>query len=189
MAATTISRSFTASSEVASAAAIRAAFAEHKQELTWLAEFLSDDVLMASACVTDARDLMENSEDEICQEYLELWTRDATIRAVLDLKRMRIAELSAPHEQDDFVGQKHPPMSLETMEFVVRESEIIRCRLDSLCRFALVLCGFEQRSAGRVACLLGISRHAVEAAYSCALETLEVIYCQAVLEGCSCAAA
>jgi DNA-directed RNA polymerase specialized sigma24 family protein len=72
---------------------------------------------------------------------------------------------------------------------VVRESDVIRLRLDSLCRFVLVLCGFEQRSTGEAALLLGISKHAVEAAYGSALESLEVIYCQAVLASCGCVAA
>ncbi|MBZ5647702.1 MAG: hypothetical protein LAN37_10815 [Acidobacteriia bacterium] len=189
MAAITISRSIAASSEIASAAEIRAAFAEHKQELTWLAEFLSDDELMASACVTDARDLMENNNDEICQECLQMWTREATIRSVLDFKRMRIAELSSMYEHDDLVGQEHPPMSLQTMEFVVRESDNVRSRLDCLCRFVLVLCGFAQHSANQAALLLGISTHAVEAAYSSALESLEIIYCQVLVEAAGCAAA
>jgi len=181
MATTTISRSL--SSEIASTAEIRAAFAEHKEELTWLAEFLSGDQLMASACVTDARDLMENNnEDEICQECLQMWTREATIRSVLDFKRMRIAELSSMYEHDDLVGQEHPPMPLHTMELVLRESDNVRSRLDCLCRFVLVLCGFAQHSANQAALLLGVSTHVVEAAYTTALETLEVISCQAVLE-------
>jgi DNA-directed RNA polymerase specialized sigma24 family protein len=188
MATTTISRSI--SSEIADTAEIRAAFAEHKQELTWLAEFLSADELMASACVTDARNLMENNnEDEICQECLRMWAREATIRSVLDFKRMRIAELSSMYEHDDLVGQEHSPMSLQTMEFVVRESDNVRSRLDCLCRFVLVLRGFAQHSANQAALLLGVSTHAVEAAYTSALETLEVISCQAVLEASGWAAA
>ncbi len=190
MAAITISPSVASSSGIASAAEIRAAFAEHKEELAWLVEFLSDDELMASACVSDARDLMENNnEDEICRECLQMWMREATIRSVLDLKRIRIAELSSTYENDAIASVEHLPMTVERMEFVVRASEIIRPRLDSLCRFALVLCGFERRSTGQAALLLGISKRVVQAAYTTALELLEVIYCQAVLEAHGCAAA
>ena len=190
MAATTISGNIGTSSGIADAEEIRAVFTEHRRELTWLAEFLSDDELMASACVTDARDLMENNnEDEICQECLQMWTQEATIRSVLDFKRLRIAELSSMYEHDDLVGQKQPPMSLQTMEFVVRESDNVRTRLDCLCRFVLVLCGFAQHSANQAALLLGISTHAVEAAYTSALETLEVIYCQELFESYGCVAA
>jgi len=183
MATTSINPRITAGSGIASAAEIRAAFAENREELMWLAEFLSDDLLTASACVTDARDLMENNkEEEICSECLQAWTREAIVRSVLDLKRTRIAALSSTYELEDVVCRQPQPMSSSTVDLVVRESDIVCMRLDSLCRFAVVLCGFEQRSADQAARFLGVSKHAVEAAYSRALEILEVIYCQTVLE-------
>ena len=189
MAATTTSETIATNSGIAGAEEIRAAFTEHRRELTWLAEFLTDDELMASACVADARNLTDNNEDEICQECVRRWPREATIRSALDLKRMRIAELSSAYEDGAFAGQQHPPLSLDSIELVVRESDVIRLRFDSLCRFVLILCGVEQRSTGDAALLLGISKHAVEAAYSRALEWLEVIYCQAVLESYGCVTA
>ena len=189
MAAITTSETIATSSGIAPAEEIRAAFTEHRRELTWLAEFLTDDELMASACVADARNLTDNNEDEICQECVRRWPREATIRSALDLKRTRIAELSSAYEDGAFVGQQHPLLSLDRIELVVRESDVIRLRLDSLCRFVLILCGVEQRSTGDAALLLGISKHAVEAAYSSALESLEVIYCQAVLESYGCVTA
>lgn len=183
MAAITINGSFAKSSAIANADEIGAAFAEHKQELTWLAEFLTNDELMASACVADAGDLSEsNKEDEICQECVRTWPREATIRSALDLKRTRIAELSLAYECEDQIGRQHDPLSSDIIEVVVSESDVIRRRLDSLCRFVLVLCGIERHSVRDVACLLGISKHAVEAAYSRALGFLEVMYCQEVLE-------
>ena len=189
MASTTISTSLSATAEIASAAEIRAAFVEHKEELTWLAEFLSDDELTASACVADARDLMENNEEEVCQECLQTWAREATLRSVLGLKQMRIAELSSRYERDDLIAREHAPMPLDTIEFVVRRSDIVRRRLDSLCRFVLVLCGLEHHSVRDAARVLGISKHAVQVAYATVLEFLDVVYCQAVLEACSCATA
>lgn len=187
---TTINTDIAATSGIATAEEIRAAFSEHKQELTWLAEFLTGDELMASACVTDARDLTEsNNEDEICQERLQLWAREATVRSAVDFKRMRIAELSSTYEHGDFIGHHHLPLSPDRIELVVRESDTIRSRLDSLCRFVIILCGFERRSFGEAAQVLGISKCAVEAAYSSALDILEVIYCQAVVESYGLAAA
>ena len=189
MAAITTSKTIANSSGIAPAEEIRAAFTEHRRELTWLAEFLTDDELMASACVADARNLTDNNEDEICQDCIGRWHREATILSALDLKQTRIAELSSVYESyeyDVFVGQQHPPLSLDRIDLVVRESDVIRLRLDSLCRFVLILCGVEQCSTGDAALLLGISKHAVEAAYSSALESLEVIYCQAVLESYGC---
>jgi len=186
MSAITTSGTIATRSGIAPAEEIRAAFTEHRRELTWLAEFLTDDDLMASACVGDARNLTDNIEDEICEECVRRWPREATIRSALDLKRTRIAELSSAYENGAFVGQQHPPLSLDRIDLVVRESDAIRLRLDSLCRFVLILCGVEQRSTGDAALLLGISKPAVEAAYSSALESLEVIYCQAVLESYGC---
>ncbi len=80
-------------------------------------------------------------------------------------------------------------MSPSTMDFVVRESDMVGSRLDSLCRFVLILCGFEGRSAGEAARLLGISEQATKIAYCSALESLEVVYCQAVLDSHGCAVA
>ncbi len=183
MPTTTINTDIAATSGIATAEEIRTAFTEHKQELTWLAEFLTGDELMASVCVTDARDLTEsNNEDEICQERLQQWAREATVRSAVDFTRMRIAELCSTYEHGDFIGHHHPQLSPDRMELVVRESDRIRSRLDSLCRFVIILCGFEQRSFAEAAHVLGISKHAAEAAYSYALEILEVIYCQWVLE-------
>lgn len=191
MAAITTNETVPNSSAIASAEDVRAAFREHKRELTWLAEFLTDDELIASACIADARELSTNNnkKDEICQECVQQWPREATILSALDVKRARIAELSAAYEHVECSPHQHTPLSLDKIELVVRESEVIRRHLDSLCRFALVLCGVEHHSVREVARLLGISKHAVEAAYDSALEFLEVIYCQAVLEAYGCAAA
>ncbi len=191
MAAITSNEAITNDSAIASAEDVRAAFGEHKRELTWLAEFLTDDELIASACVADARELSANNhkEDEISQECVQQWPREATIRSALDVKRARIAELSAAYEHVECGPRQHTPLSLDKIELMVRESEVIRRHLDSLCRFVLVLCGVEHRCVHDVACLLGISKHAIEAAYDNALELLEVIYCQAVLEAYGCAAA
>lgn len=187
----TTNENITTSSTIGTAEEVRAAFSEHTRELTWLAEFLTDDELMASACVADARDLSKknNTEDEICQECVRSWPREATIRSALDVTQSRITDLSPAYESADCTPQQHPPLSLDRIELVVRESEVIRCHLDSLCRFVLILCGVEHYTVGDVACLLGISKHAVQIAYTTALECLEVIYCQTVLETYGCAAA
>ncbi len=168
MAVITTNENITTSSAIGTAEEVRGAFSEHTRELTWLAEFLTDDELMASACVADARDLSRknNREDEICQECVRSWPREATIRSALDVKQSRIAELSPAYESADCTPQRHPPLSLDRIELVVRESEVIRCQLDSLCRFVLILCGIEHHSVRDVARLLGISKHAVQAAYS-----------------------
>jgi len=71
--------------------------------------------------------------------------------------------------------------------FIISESLDVRHQLDVLCRFVLILCGVEQRSSGEAAVLLGISKQVVAAAYCAALESLEVIRCQSILESGYCA--
>ncbi len=190
MAGTTTNELIAAGSAIATAEEVQAVFNEHARELIWLAEFLTDDELLASACVEDAGHVSENNkEDEICQECAQSWSREATVRSALDVKRMRIAELAPVYEWEETTGRPPAPLSSESVELLVRESDVIRRRLDSLCRFVLILCGVEHHSARDVARLLGIRRHAVEAAYISALQLLEAIYCQAVLEAYGCPAA
>jgi len=181
MAAITSNEIIGASSAIARPEDIRAAFTDHKEELTWLAEFLTDDELMASACLIDARTLTDDNMDEICGAALASWPRDATICSALDFRRMRISELAWVYEHR-VCCRPHRPLSLEMLEFVVRHSDAIRLQLDSLCRFVLIVCGVEQRSASDAALLLGISKHVVEVAYSRVLQALEVMYCEEFLE-------
>jgi len=181
MAAITTSGSIANSPGISSGEAIRTPFAEHNQELTWLAEFLTGDETVASACVIDASTLTqgENGKD---REWLCPWPREATIRSALDVQRVRIGQLSSVYDRCDCVYGEHAAVSLETLEFLVRESNVIRVRLDTICRFVLVLCGIGNRRSREVALLLGISEHAVEAAYCAALQSIDAIRCQAIVE-------
>jgi len=187
MAAITTSGSIATGPRISSEEAIRTPFAEHNQELTWLAEFLTDETV-ASACVIDASTLTEGSNGKD-QEWLWPWPREATIRSALDVQRVRIAQLSSVYERRDCVFGGHPSLSLEMLEFLVRESDVIRVRLDTICRFVLVLCGIGNRGSREVASLLGISEHAVEAAYCAALQSIDVIRSQAIVESYGYAAA
>jgi len=179
-----------ASSATASTEEVRVAFEEHQQELTWLAEFLTDDQYIASMCLAGGRTLSDNKNKErsLYPENVEKWPQEATICSALELKRTRIAELASMYESLDPAGADLP-LPPDAIELVVRESDLIRLRLDSIGRFVLILRGIERHSVDFIACLLGISKHAVEAAYSHAIGLLEVIYCQTVLESYECAAA
>jgi hypothetical protein len=181
MAATVITGTFTPSSGMVSAEEIRTAFIENQQALTWLAEFLTDNEMIASACVIDACALTER-EYEIGKEWFWALPRYATIHSALDIQRVRIAQLAPVYERGGCVHKHHAPLSQDMIGFVACESDSIRHQLDVLCRFVLILCGIEERSSGEAALLLGISKHAVEAAYCAALQSLEVIRCQAILE-------
>ena len=181
MAAIASSGIITSSSGIASADEIRTAFAENNQALTWLAEFLTGDEIIASACVVDACTLTER-DYETGQEWYWTWPRNATIQSTLDVQRTRIVQLSLVYERAGCIHGEHEHLPQEMIEFVANESEAIRVQVDVLCRFVLILCGVERRTSNEVALLLGISKHAVEAAYCAALEMLEVIWCEIILE-------
>ncbi|HEY2236430.1 MAG TPA: hypothetical protein VGK01_23370 [Candidatus Angelobacter sp.] len=185
MAAIITSGTITTSSAVARAEEIRTAFVENKQALTWLAEFLTGDEMIASACVIDACHLTEREYDR-GQEWSWTWPRNATIHSALAIQRSRIAQLSPVYDHGCCIREYHGPLSQDMIGFVASESDVIRHKLDVLCRFALILCGVEQRPPAEAARLLGISKHAVDVAYSAALESLEIIRCQAILESGDC---
>jgi hypothetical protein len=187
MAAIITSGTITTSSAVARAEEIRTAFIENKQALTWLAEFLTGDEMIASACVIDACNLTER-EYAIEQEWFWTWPRSATIHSALDIQRSRIAQLSPGYDRRDCIHEYHAPLFQDMIEFVASESGAIRNRLDVLSRFVLILCGVEQRPSCEAARLLGISKHAVDVAYCAALDSLEVIWCEAILESGGCVA-
>jgi len=177
-------------SGLATADDIRAAFTEHREELAWLAGFITGDEMLAAACLIDARKLAQN-EGKVVQEWLWTSAREWTIRAALDVQRVRIAQLSSAYDQVTCIYEQHaaPPLDIDTLEFLVRESDEIRLRLDSICRFVLVLRGIENRRSREVARLLGISEHAVESAYDAAIKSLDVIRSQAIVESYGSAAA
>ena len=175
------SGTITSSSGIAGAEGIRTAFIENNQALTWLAEFLTGDEMIASACVIDACNLTER-EYEIGQEWFWTWPHNATIHSALDIQRSRIAQLSPVYDRGGCTNEHHAPLSQDMIGFVASESDVIRHKLDVLCRFVLILCGVERQPPGEAALLLGISKHAVDVAYCAALDSLEVIRCQAILE-------
>ena len=185
MAAITTSGTIPTSSAIASAEEIRTAFIENDQALTWLAEFLTGDKMIASACVIDACTLTER-EYEIEEEWFWAWPRNATIQSALEMQRSRIAQLSSVYDRGGCMHGHHAPLSQDMIGFMASKSEAIRHQLDVFCRFVLILCGAEQRPSDETALLLGTSKHAVEVAYCAALELLEVIWCQAILEGDGC---
>ena len=117
MATTTITRSIPATSHIASTAEIREAFASQKLELTWLSEFLSNNELIASVCLSDARNMLENNEQDAGhQRSLPMRIREATFRSVVSFNRMRIAELSPMYEASEGSCGKHLVLAGESLE-------------------------------------------------------------------------
>jgi len=152
-------------------------FSQYREELQWLANFLTGDERVAAACVVDACALAE-SENPGFQEWLLEWGRLATIRSAEQVQQKRIAHLSSTYALRPCIHGGHAALASDSVELLVEESCVLMARMDVLCRFALVICGLEKRSAQDAALLLGVDQNSVEAAYCAAIKALEVIGCE-----------
>ena len=152
-------------------------FSQHREELEWLANFLTGDETIAAACLVDACALAE-SENPGFQEWILKCACLATIRSAVEIQQRRIVQLSFAYQQRPCIHGKHTALSSDWREILVEESGVVIARLDALCRSALVICGLEKRSAYEAAVLLGIDPAAVEGAYCAAIKSLEVISCE-----------
>jgi hypothetical protein len=160
----------------ASDEAIRSTFVEHREELRWLADFLTGSDEVAEACVVDVYRLAQKSWE--LEDWLPVSPAFAIICAALEIQRKRIAELSNVYEGRMCLHPTHGQLAPESLEFIVGKSEVIRSRLDTLSRFVLVICGIEKSSYLEASQWLGISPIAVESALCAAVESLEVIECE-----------
>jgi len=153
------------------------AFSQHREELEWLANFLTGDEMVATACVVDAWAVAE-SENAGFQDWLSEWACMATIRAAIQIHQRRIAQLASTYKRRPCIHGGHLALSSDLREILVEESNGLIARLDVLCRFALVICGLEKRSAHEAALLLGVDATSVEGAYCAAIKFLEAIGCE-----------
>ena len=161
--------------------AIRGSFAEHQEELRWLAVFLTGNEQVAEACVVDACEFSQKLF-ELMPDRLPVSPAFAAIDSALEIQRARIADLSPIYENCLCLHTSHEQLSRESLEFVVMESDVIRLRLDTLCRFVLIICGIEKFTCAEAARWLGISTLAVEGAYCAAVDALEVVDCEAQMD-------
>jgi len=152
-------------------------FSQHREELEWLANFLTGDEGIATACLVDACALAE-SENPGFDEWLLKCACLATIRSAVQIQQRRIVQLSFAYTQRPCIHGGHTALSSDWREILVEESSVVIARLDVLCRFALVICGLEKRSAYEAAVLLGIDPAGAEGAYCAAIKSLEVISCE-----------
>ena len=160
---------------------VREAFREHREELAWLAVFLTADTELAKVCVVDAFALATTPED-VFAESLDSWTRRCTIRSAVEMQQWRISLLASIYEGTPCRHHRHAPLAPVVLDLLYDKPEDLGLCLDVLCRAALVLCGIEGYSSTESALILGASRTAVEAAYCTALEFLEVLSCKMLAE-------
>lgn len=149
----------------------------NREELEWLANFLTGDEKIAEACVVDVCAQAE-SENLSLQEWSSAWASMSTIRSAAQIQQQRIAQLSCAYMQCGCIHREDIALSSDSCDLLLEESSVIFARLDIFCRFALVICGLEKRSANEAALLLGVDPASVEGAYCAAIKSLEVISCE-----------
>ena len=160
---------------------VRDLFKEHKEELAWLAVFLTGNAELAKVCVVDAFAFATAPSDELV-ESLERWTRGCTIRSAVEMQQSRISLLACIYERTPCRECNHDPLAPVPLDLLCDKLEELGLCLDVLCRAALVLIGIEHYSPSESAQILKISRTAVESAYCAALEFLEVLSCKMLMD-------
>jgi DNA-directed RNA polymerase specialized sigma24 family protein len=152
---------------------VRKIFADYHDALHWLAGFLIGDKL-APACVIDACNIAERQGPEF-HEWLAHWAALATLRCALQRQEADIVKLAPAYEQFEGVHEKRSPLSPEDLQLLIEESDVLRARLDVLCRYVLIMHGIAKDSCEEVAAQLEVSPSAVERAYCVAFDTLHLI--------------
>ncbi len=169
-----VSKSFT---EPAVSEYVDTVFSQDREALEWLANFLTGDEKIAEACLVDACSLAE-LENPGLQEWPSKWASMSTIRSAAQIQQQRIAQLSSAYMQSGYIHGGHTVLSSDWSDILLEESSVVCTRLDVFCRFALVICGLEKRSANEAALLLGVDPASVDGAYCTAIKCLEVISCE-----------
>ena len=158
---------------VTSPEGIRGTFVEHQQELRWLAGFLTGDDNVGEACVVDACAFAQRS-CTVDADWPAVSPALAVIFSAMQIQRSRIRELCSVY--DGRISQPaEGPLPAGALELIVMESDVLRCRLDTICRFLLAICGFQGCTLTEAAAWLGISQSAAEAAYSAAVELIDAL--------------
>ncbi len=152
---------------------VRKIFADYHDALHWVAGFLIGDKL-APACVIDACNIAERQGPEF-HEWLAHWAALATLRCALQRQEADIVKLAPTYERFEGVHEKRSPLSPEDLQLLIEESDVLRARLDVLCRYVLIMHGIAKDSCEDVAAQLEVSPSAVERAYCVAFDTLHLM--------------
>ena len=158
--------------DYASASDVRNAFSKRREELQWLAFFITADEATAAECVTDACSLTEK-QNTVFGQWLATWARYATIRSAINHRQIAIKEMVNRYAGEQCPHGAHSKLSTELLDRVVDQTDWFVETLDVLQRAALVICGVERHSISEAALLLGQSKATVLSAYCSSLAALE----------------
>ena len=156
---------------------VRNAFCEHREDLAWLAVFLTANAELANVCMVDSCAVAATPKD-VCVHWLQSWIRCCTIRSAVEMQQSRIFLLGAVYERTASHRRDYTPLAPLVLDVLYDKPERFGRCLDVLCRAAMVLIGIEHYSPTESAQILGVSRSALEAAYCAALEFFEILGCE-----------
>lgn len=150
---------------------IRRVFGDYHNVLHWLATFLIGDEDLANACIVDACKVAER-QTPVFHEWLIHWAARATVHCAFVSQRECLSELASAYQGDE-EDCECPPLSVESLEWLVKNADVIRKQLNTLCRFVLVLRGIAGDPCESIASQLHVSQTAVEKAYQAAFEMID----------------
>src|SRR5208337_1261254 len=99
-------------------------FSQNREELEWLANFLTGDQKIAEACVVDACAQAE-LESPGLQEWPSTWASMSTIRSAAQIQQQRIAQLSSAYMQSGFIDGGHTVLSSDCCDVLLEESSVV----------------------------------------------------------------
>lgn len=141
----------------------------HRKQLRWLALFLTGEESMAEACLShDALSALPYRQ--VFLDWIDHWARHAVIITAAKLQQIQIKEFAAAYRLRSCRHCGHPPLSGAELMAIRELPQNLITRLDTLCRFALIMRGVENYSLHHSALVLDVSRPAVNAAYCAALD-------------------
>src|SRR5271166_4533195 len=99
-------------------------FSQHREELEWLATFLTGDETIAAACLVDACALAD-SENPDFQEWLFKCACLATIRSAAQIQQKQIAQFSSAYLQSGCIHGEHTGLSSDWCDVLLEESSVV----------------------------------------------------------------
>lgn len=147
---------------------------EHREQLHWLALFLTGDESLAAACLSHAA-LLAITQQQVFVDWIEHRVRRAVIVTAAKLQQTRILQLASDGRLHHCSHLHHPLLTGPELKLLQQLPHENAFRIDVLCRFALVMCGIEGYSAHKAALMLEVKRSAIDAAYCSGIESLSLL--------------
>jgi hypothetical protein len=157
---------------------LRQIFTERREQLHWLALFLTGEETLANACLSHAS-LLAITPRQVIFDWREHWARRSIILTAAKIQQTQILQLAAAYRPRPCGHRGHLPLPGPELKILKELPHEIASRIDVFSRFALVMRGIENYSLHQTALMLEVSSAAVDAAYCAALASLNLLDAEA----------